>query len=100
MLATMKKKDAKEPIFVAVTSEDIDRGQPDDAYRDPVARAIKRATGSRWVEVYPDTLVVWLGEKCYGCKTPDSVKKFLKALDDGREVKPFGFSVTLKPRQD
>ena len=76
---------------IKVTAEDIKRGKRQDCWRDPVARAARRATSkSAWVGYFTMGLD---GRKAR--KLPKKVASFVSRFDAGKPVKPFSFEIDL-----
>lgn len=95
-------------IVVDVTAEDIAAGKRQDCNNCPVANAVSRrfpeakeivAGGSR-IDVHFDPLIkLSTGEQIamYRGLTPGSVYHFMVQFDEGVEVSPFCFDLTLYP---
>lgn len=87
-------------IKVHVTKKDIERGNRTEPATCAVARAIRRTTGHRMVQVGLDkAYVVKRGEPeniRYSIKLPKFVQKFITNFDDQRKVKPITFRASLK----
>ena len=77
---------------IIVTQEDIDRGEPTECGRCPVARAIKRATGRKRLKVW--TAMVIISQKRFSLS--QRVTDFIYAFDNAEPVKPFSFSLPLE----
>jgi hypothetical protein len=76
---------------INVTKEDIQNGKPIHISKCPVALAITRATG-RTCEVDLDAIYVDGLGLVY---SPTEVVKFVRAFDDGKNVDPLAFDLTL-----
>lgn len=81
---------------VQVTEDDIARGERDNCYCCPVARALKRA-GITGVAVHEDELLGVAGGVPFRIAPPESVSRFVRAFDDGGvgvpSVAPFDFDL-------
>jgi hypothetical protein len=75
---------------IEVTAEDIADGDPHDSEHCPVALALRRGTGARWL-VDADRLLD--AETDLEWTPPNRVTKFVEAFDSGMKVKPFSFEV-------
>lgn len=96
---------AGKTFTVQVTREDIQKGQPKSAFLCPIARAIKRATGVRDVEVDDCRIKVDGLEEMFDL--PREIVEFIEAFDENNDsatgrsiprlkrVKPFGFLLHL-----
>jgi hypothetical protein len=74
---------------IAVTQHHIDTGLRGVCTGDPIALAIKDATGSKaWAS---PAYLVWGGKK--SIQTPESVLEFMKCFDNGYRVSPFEFEL-------
>jgi hypothetical protein len=79
-------------VRIDVTQEDIDLGMPGKCGKCPLARAIRRATGS---------LALVSGEDVYAsgfahlAQLPMEAQKFVKAYDSDQEVHPFSFDLDI-----
>lgn len=82
-------------IHVTVTQEDIDAGKPCDGRNCPIARAVKRATGSS------DVIVDGMSIEFYGAEftPPDVCDRFISAFDSGEPVEPFEFFIMDAPKE-
>lgn len=87
-------------LTVNVTAEDIAQGRRSDCHLCPVARALRRVTGSVWAAVGRYEMV-WRGPnaKAIRCDTPDEVIRFVADFDSvpGVNIPPFApFSFELE----
>ena len=78
---------------VAVTQDDIDRGEMGHCATCPVARALERATGKPW---YVGQSWAWLAlPPETQIALPPEVTAFILAFDHGEKVAPFSFDVSV-----
>ena len=78
-------------MIITVTAEEIKRGNRQDCFKCPVARATSRATSkSAWVGYFTMGLD---GRKAR--KLPKKVASFVSRFDSGKPVKPFSFEIDL-----
>lgn len=76
-------------LRIEVTAADIKNGVPGSFSRCPIARAIRRTTGTRQsVRVMSTT---WVGHLCY--RLPLCAVKFINRFDDDEACKPFVFTM-------
>lgn len=76
-------------LKIEVTQDDIDRGICQSPTRCAVARAIRRITGKRYVEVNADQTLV--GQD-FNTELPKKAQDFIHRFDeDKKKVKPFSF---------
>lgn len=91
-------------VKVHVTEKDIKRGNRTEPATCAVARAIRRTTGHRMVEVGNEkAYIVKRGDRYnirYSIKLPKFVQKFISDFDDQRKVKPITFRASLKVPAD
>jgi hypothetical protein len=82
-------------IRVRVSQRDINTGQPMEDTQCPIAKAFRRASGKRNVEVTFSRIFIggmW-SQHSYSYKLPSSAINFIRRFDDGKKVKPFEFTV-------
>lgn len=79
-------------LIVEVTERDIKNGIREDATSCAIARAVKRATGRRDVEVCENYIDIPKDDYTLRDVTK-TVQSFIKAYDAGEEVKPFSFAL-------
>ena len=82
-------------MLIEVTQADIDGGTKFDAWKCPVARAIKRHLASGWtvtVTVF-SILISHDSAVIFNIKTPPTVETFIRSFDLGSPVKPFSFDM-------
>ena len=78
-------------MIITVTADDIKRGNRQDCFECPVARAVRRAMSkSAWVGYFT---MGWDGSKAR--KLPKKVASFVSRFDSGKPVKPFSFEIDL-----
>jgi hypothetical protein len=92
-------------ILVRVTQEDIDQGIRLDPARCPIAWALRRKTGNRylvwpmchaWASCITRRCEPTAGEKP-ACALPPTAARFAHRFDDGKPVKPFAFRLKALP---
>lgn len=91
-------------IHFDVTEEDIKDGNPGDFNSCPIALSIARGIdwGNPVARVYVDDSTIEFeisGKRVTNggrCILPEKIKNFVNDFDDGKPVKPFGFTVTIK----
>ena len=76
-------------IHIKVTQEDIDLGLAYEASSCPVALALQRELDMPGASLCSSNITV--GEHNYN--PPDEVRDFVVAFDNGKEVKPFSFTM-------
>lgn len=84
-----KVKRLPKKIKVTVTKEDIRRGIREDPESCPIARAVRRATGRRFVAV--DEAITFDSTREVYNLTPQA-DQFINDFDRGDNVKPFKFT--------
>lgn len=91
-------KELGRSVKVSVTQRDIRCGVPEDASKCAIARAVKRTTRHRFVEVERDgiTLDNQHGEHLWTFSAPGKVERFIDRFDylpadERRALKPFTF---------
>lgn len=77
---------------INVTQDDIDNGVPDRAHLCPIAKAVNRDTGGRFVSVGSKTILTVPGDHQL---LPDKAVRFIRRFDNRRRVKPFTFELDL-----
>jgi hypothetical protein len=77
---------------IQVTQQHIDAGQKGSCTKDPVALALKEATGKE-VWASPSYLVWWEDEIRKNVATPFKVYEFMRAYDNNEPVKSFEFEL-------
>jgi len=80
-------------IRVDVTARDIATGEPGCCSRCPVAKAVRRATGIREVEI--STKLLWIGKAWKGISLPSVTRRFIFSFDDHQPVRPFSFKLKI-----
>lgn len=86
-------------IEVEVTERDIKLGEPGEPNTCAVARAVKRATGRRMVNV--DGEFVRLIKDDYKYRLPESVQKFITNFDFNKNlVRPLKFKLPRYKRKE
>ena len=78
---------------IRITDEDIEQGVPCSPSRCPVARAIRRDTGSAASNLTVNGATIWIGNVYY--RTPSSAFDFIFDFDHGDPVAPFEFELGL-----
>ena len=86
---------AKKIITVQVTKQDIKNGMPKEGDKCPIAKAVRRCTGTHRA-VFVDESSIEIGAVEYSL--PASAKAFVRAFDKGKPVSPF--SMKLVPPCD
>ncbi len=84
-------------MLIEVTQNDIDEGRRGECELCPVARAIKRASGSHCV--YVDPTEVLLGENVLEAtwtKLPEEAAQFIEDYDNMQPVDPFSFNLNIE----
>jgi len=76
---------------IEVTEEDIKAGWRNALYC-PVALALDRATNQDW-HVSADHLSPCIGENYDKSEIPARVRRFIRAFDQGKKVRPFSFEL-------
>lgn len=76
---------------IEVTQEDINKGEVTECRRCPIALAVIRATGNKYVLV--DSDYTHVGTKF--CPTPVTAKRFIRNFDYGNDVQPFTFELPI-----
>ena len=81
---------------ITVTQEDIENGSPSEWDACPVALALARATGKKWL-VCPTRFKLPAPDN-YGNGPPMSyeVSTFVEAFDSGKPVEPFTFEFDVE----
>lgn len=82
-------------VLIAVTQEHIDNGKAMSCGACPIALAAK--------EVFVEGLEIAVGIDCIGVDTyfvdlPDVARRFVRAFDDGKFVRPFTFEIDVPRR--
>jgi hypothetical protein len=80
-------------MWIHVTSEDIAQGQRKKAYLCPVALALNRATGMKWVVCMNAAQVS--GRDSTLTKLPREATLFINAFDLDEGVSPFKFFLEI-----
>jgi hypothetical protein len=83
------KRVIKKTMLIKVTEDDIKHGERGICNTCPVARAIRRATGAKYIAV--DWCAIDIGDKLYD--TPRSAARFIYDFDNGLKVEPFEFEL-------
>ena len=88
-------KSLEFPLNIRMNKGDIDRGIRCSRSGCPVARAIRRRIGGKYViSVSSTEISFWIeGLMRVGFVPPPNVATFIKRFDEGKEVKPMNFSV-------
>lgn len=82
-------------ILVKVRRKHIQKGWAKECAECPVALAVSDA-GFDQASVYVDTIWFTDDQQRKFSDSPRSVVRFIRAFDNGREVKPFNFYILLK----
>jgi hypothetical protein len=80
-------------ITVSVTEADIDLGKRLDCWECPIARAMFRATGERYIVDGMGARVI--GDRSRRVSLPDVAIQFIREFDSGNFPKPFEFEVEV-----
>lgn len=78
-------------MTIKVTQEDIDKGKPKDTWNCPIARALFRATGWKWV-VRANDYYRLAPARLYA-ELPECARQFVSDFDEYRVVRPFEFEI-------
>ena len=82
---------------IEVTQRDIKNGIVAKCDQCPIARAVNRATKTRKTTVGKCTVTVRLNGRYYCMRLPDRAQDFIRDFDAHLQVKPFTFSLNLRP---
>ena len=81
-------------MLIRVTAEDLKHGTLMDCHRCPVALALNRATGKRWVVTSGYCRPA--GYSHLGsCLFPPFVRDKIERLDAGEQIEPFEFELAV-----
>ena len=86
---------------IRVSRDDIRKGKVGDGCNCPVARALKRQTPFRRVNVGSEIQLGSTGiedilDPAISVDSPRKVGRFIEAFDEGKPVKPFTFNLVIK----
>lgn len=89
-------------MIIKVTQDDIDKGQPYNCNRCPIALALMRELKINEVEVdgsKADYIVTINNERIwYGIELPQDAFNFVMRFDEGENVGPIAFEATPRER--
>lgn len=90
------------PLTISVRRSDIRGATPSDSSDCPIARALKRITGSQSVNVDDATIRYYdANRKRYMvADLPESAKTFVTTFDAEETVKPFEFEAIVRPESN
>ena len=82
-------------VLISVTQEHIDKGVKTSCGSCPIAIAAK--------EVFIEGIEIAVGINCIGIDTyfvdvPGPARRFIRAFDDGKFVRPFSFEIDVPKR--
>lgn len=80
---------------INVTEDDIRKGQIGNCDACPVALALQRAIGRRWIYTY-GRVVDAKGAKTHLCELPEIATQFIKKFDSAKKVNPIQFEIEIK----
>ena len=78
---------------IEVTQKDINKGVQGECQLCPIARAIKRETKTKHVEVSSKNVVLYRRKSNNFHPLPKEAQTFIKRFDGERTVKPFSFEL-------
>lgn len=87
-----------EQVWVQVTQEDIDSGDPCNPFSCPLSLAVRRTLTGRWAVTRTNVFLQGTNSpyaqyKFTNYLLPENAKQFVKDYDEGREVRPIIFTM-------
>ncbi len=83
-------------MIIQITQDDIKQGTVDDCDRCPIALATNRVLiAGHHAKVMGSISIYNYVYRRFTCKTPNSVKQFIRSFDDEYVVEPFEFDLEI-----